>query len=530
MIKNYFLLKEISKYLNSTLTGCTLEEAYTHEKNKLVLIFQNEWQNIYSLEFYMAQGKEYLFVRGESGKARKNTVNLFEELYGQKVISAELFNDDRIICIALENGYRFIFSLITGKVNAFVVKEGITLNSFTDTSEYKDKNINNILPKPGKSIIEAATVKEFINNSYRHYGNDYIREALYRAGLKPGDSLTEENRNKLNGIFESISTELKDPVFRSCEKSGDSIMSLITLRHLENYECKEYNDINELVKDFSINKLRGEKSASIKESKIKELEKKIGQVDKKINSLNQQLKQCSESDKLKKTGEMILANLHLIEKGSEKFKAEDLSSGEVHEIKLKKDISPAENAQKYFEKYKNQKASVGILETRIKGLQREKALLVNELDKVKNLESFKQIVKMEKGEVKGKGSDETSKFRKFVLNEKYEVWVGKDSVSNDLLTTKYSAPNDLWFHVRGASGSHTVLKISNKKEEPGKEIITKAASIAAYYSKARNASNVPVAYCEKKYVKKKKGFKSGSVVMEREKIVFVKPQLPEEKI
>jgi predicted ribosome quality control (RQC) complex YloA/Tae2 family protein len=95
-----------------------------------------------------------------------------------------------------------------------------------------------------------------------------------------------------------------------------------------------------------------------------------------------------------------------------------------------------------------------------------------------------------------------------------------------MLTTKYASPNDLWFHVRGASGSHTVLKVSNKKEVTGKEIINKAASIAAYYSKARNASSVPVAYCQKKYVKKKKGFKEGSVVMEREKVIFVKPGLP----
>jgi predicted ribosome quality control (RQC) complex YloA/Tae2 family protein len=71
------------------------------------------------------------------------------------------------------------------------------------------------------------------------------------------------------------------------------------------------------------------------------------------------------------------------------------------------------------------------------------------------------------------------------------------------------------------------LKVSDKKNPPDKKNIETAASIAAYYSKARNASNVPVAYCERKYVKKKKGFKEGSVIMEREKVIFVKPGLPE---
>ncbi len=136
------------------------------------------------------------------------------------------------------------------------------------------------------------------------------------------------------------------------------------------------------------------------------------------------------------------------------------------------------------------------------------------------LDDYKNLVKEGK-KIQDK-NDETSRFRKFKLNEKYEVWVGKDSASNDLLTTKYTSQNDLWFHVRGASGSHTVLKINNKKDID-KEIINKAAAIAAYYSKARNSSSVPVAYCERKYVKKKKGFKEGSVIMEREKVIFVKP-------
>lgn len=122
--------------------------------------------------------------------------------------------------------------------------------------------------------------------------------------------------------------------------------------------------------------------------------------------------------------------------------------------------------------------------------------------------------------------DETNKFRKFKIAEDLEVWVGKDSATNDLLTMHYSAHNDLWFHVRGFSGSHTVLKTGNKKEIDKKYILS-AASIAAYYSKARNGGNVPVAYTERKYVKKKKGFREGTVILEKEKVIFVKPGLPE---
>lgn len=120
------------------------------------------------------------------------------------------------------------------------------------------------------------------------------------------------------------------------------------------------------------------------------------------------------------------------------------------------------------------------------------------------------------------------RFRIFKLVDKFEVWVGKDSEANDLLSMKYSAQNDLWFHVRGTSGSHTILKIPERTTIIPKEIIKTAASIAAFYSKAKNAKIVPVAYTLAKNVQKYKGAKSGSVIIKGEKIVKVGPGIPED--
>jgi len=105
-----------------------------------------------------------------------------------------------------------------------------------------------------------------------------------------------------------------------------------------------------------------------------------------------------------------------------------------------------------------------------------------------------------------------------------EVWVGKDSRSNDLLTMRFTEDDDLWFHVRGTSGSHTVLKVEKSKGgKVEKEQIEKAAAIAAWHSKARSAKRVAVAYTLGKYVRKYEGAKSGSVTIGREKVIKVKP-------
>lgn len=119
-------------------------------------------------------------------------------------------------------------------------------------------------------------------------------------------------------------------------------------------------------------------------------------------------------------------------------------------------------------------------------------------------------------------------FRIFKLSDGFEVWVGKHSEANDLLSFKYTKQNDLWFHVRGTSGSHTILKIPEGFDGIiPKECIKTAAEICAFYSKAKNAKNVPVAYTEGKNVSKYKGAKSGSVVIKSEKVVKVNPFIPE---
>ena len=118
------------------------------------------------------------------------------------------------------------------------------------------------------------------------------------------------------------------------------------------------------------------------------------------------------------------------------------------------------------------------------------------------------------------------RFRIFKIADGFEVWVGKDSSSNDLLSMKYTLQNDLWFHIHGYSGSHTVLKAYEEVESIPKDIIKTAASIAAYYSKAKNAGNVLVSYTKAKNVQKYRGAKSGSVTIKNEKNIKVKPGLP----
>ena len=125
-----------------------------------------------------------------------------------------------------------------------------------------------------------------------------------------------------------------------------------------------------------------------------------------------------------------------------------------------------------------------------------------------------------------KGSELQPECWKYSLPGGYEVLAGKTDADNDILSLKLAAPEDLWFHVRGLPGSHVILRHADG-QKPDPAAIKQAAAIAAWHSKARNAGTVPVCCTEAKHVGKPRGTKPGSVTIKREKIIKVRPGLPD---
>ncbi len=125
-----------------------------------------------------------------------------------------------------------------------------------------------------------------------------------------------------------------------------------------------------------------------------------------------------------------------------------------------------------------------------------------------------------------KGGDIQPDCWKYELVGGYEVLAGKTDADNDVLSLNFAVPGDLWFHVRGLPGSHVILR-SPEGQKPDRTAIKQAASIAAWHSKARNGGNVPVCYTESRHVGKPRRAKPGSVTIKREKIVKVRPALPD---
>jgi len=115
---------------------------------------------------------------------------------------------------------------------------------------------------------------------------------------------------------------------------------------------------------------------------------------------------------------------------------------------------------------------------------------------------------------------------RYKSSEGWDVLIGKSSEANDHLTLHVARPEDYWFHAHGCPGSHVVLRRGKGANEPSKATLQEVASWAAFYSKGRTAGRVPVIFTQKKYVRKPRGAKAGTVHVEREKMLMVRPVEP----
>jgi predicted ribosome quality control (RQC) complex YloA/Tae2 family protein len=241
----------------------------------------------------------------------------------------------------------------------------------------------------------------------------------------------------------------------------------------------------------------------------------------------------SREEEHNKAANLLLINIHLIKQGMKEIELQDIyRNNENVSIKLDPAKSPRKNVDNYFEKSRSEK------------LNRAKSLTLYEKSKKEFEATQKKVTEIEKGispqrlkemmdELKIKTQNQSddredirSKFKRYVIDNKYFVFVGRDSKNNDLLTTKFAKQNDYWFHARSLPGSHVVLKVDNSIDNVPKDVLKRTASLAAYHSKAKTAGMVPVSYTQKKYVVKKKGMEAGKVALLKEEVLIVKPGIP----
>lgn len=264
---------------------------------------------------------------------------------------------------------------------------------------------------------------------------------------------------------------------------------------------------------------------------VKTLSSAYSRVSRRLETRKKELSECGEREVFRVCGDLINANIYRLERGMTKCSLEDFYSGEPREIALDARLSPAQNAQKYYTEYRKLDTAEKKLTELIRGDEEELAYLDSVLDCVSRTESDSELAEIrrelcEQGYIKAsKGGERPSKkpseALKYHSSDGFEILVGKNNRQNDLLTLKTAKASDIWLHVKDIAGSHVIIR-ANGSALPEQTLI-EAAQIAAYHSKAREGSGVPVDYVPVKFVKKPAGAKPGMVIFTNNRTLYVTP-------
>lgn len=531
MIKSYYFLnRQILDYKDSILNKKIIE-IFTQEKEKLVIEFEDE-DNLY-LEFCVNHSLPYFLIKNFYIRSKKNSLDFFKNLRNKKIVDLLIANDDRVVAFLLDDNSVLYFT-IRGKLTNVYYRTSSEFLSFKKIDERDllnvetdllNKNFINEFNLPDFSSIGNIEDENVLRKHFPFLGKEIIQiaKAINQSSLIDG----------LRSVLEKIKTS--NPIVIINHKNYEIGFSFLNLPH-NNKDHDEYKfeNINDAL-GFYLKQIH--QLSSLKEKTnliIKHIEKELKRISNKQNHLLIIIQGGNKEDEFKKIGNLLLFNLNKVRPGMKQISLQNFyDDDKVIEVTLDPKLSPQQNVNKYFVKAKESKIQYEKAKELIEIISKEKEKLLEIKDKVLDTKSIKELEQIAKGlKLKMKSEKNfnesiTAKFKHYLVDGKYNVYVGKDSKSNDLLTLKFAKQNDYWFHAHSVPGSHVVLRIDNAKEPIPKSVLKKVASIAAYHSKAKTAGVVPVSYTFKKFVVKRKGMEPGKVALLREDTLLVSPEIPE---
>ncbi|WP_347161352.1 Rqc2 family fibronectin-binding protein [Peptostreptococcus anaerobius] len=366
------------------------------------------------------------------------------------------------------------------------------------------------------------------------------REICYRldidksmSSLEIGDGEIDRIIKEINLMFGKLELGQAYPNMIIDEKRDKIVeFSSIKLNQYEDLTEINFDRVSQAIESYYISKDIKDRINQRASAMKKSLQIKLDRVNNKIKKQNQELLESEKADDYRVKGELLTSYIYMVQKGMEEVELDNFyDNNSKIRVSLNKNLTPSENAQKYFKKYNKMKNASEEISKQIKINLEESEYLENSLLAIENCDNDKDLKEIREelireGYIKSyrmpkKDIKPNTQYLKYMSSGGNLIMVGKNNKQNDYLTLRLADNEDLWFHTKNIPGSHVVLKCAGKKVLD--EEILEAATLAAYYSKAKMSANVPVDYTIKKHVKKPSGAKPGMVIYETNKTAYVTP-------
>ena len=490
---------------------------------------------------------------------------LRKHIEGSRIVKVEQINGDRIMCIQTDKlemdgsiTSTFIYVELMGKYsNCIFVQDGVILESLIHVSPLMNRE-RSISPKlhyelpPNanrvslmdfdydeiKNLLTSfgdGTVQQSIRAIFNGFGKPLLDEVLLTSDLSGNEIISDLISTQVDALAKAL-YELK---IKLNESNG--LLTLINDNNkkahatfiLQNYKVlKEYSTISEPLEE-SIHNTKSIHTAD------KELEKILTAAIKKEEVRHQKIKDelddTNKMDTYKLYGDILMINAHLQVQYEPSIQLPNLLSedGELLTIPLKPNLTIVENGQWYYKLYTKLKNRMVSGEYQLNAsttkLEYLKSILYS-ISLATTRESLEEIRKecMDAGIIKKSKKPLSYKLGKsnyiHLTIDEGEIFIGRNNQQNEYLTHRFAKPTDIWFHTQDIQGSHLILRLN---VDPDDMILSKVAQYAAYFSKARETSKVPVDYTYIKNIKKPPGSPLGFVIFNTHQTMIVEPKKPD---
>ncbi len=481
-------------------------------------------------------------------------------LIGGKIIDITQYSTDRIISIDIENkdelGFDSKYSLI---VEIMARHSNITLvrkrdNKIMESIKHIHSNKNSyrvlypgatfIMPPTSNKLNPFSFTKEELKNLLKeniNFNESIFSKIITGVGKNLSNDLFIEYKNKFNDLtIDNLSVFITD-YFKNILKDNKNILFFKDgkvvdfyfkdLISLNNCEKKYFESHSDTLDNFYATKDKQDRLHSKGLDIQRLINTNIERCLKKIKILEKTLKECEAKEDYRIKGELLTSYIYGFKKGDKDVSVLNYYSEneEYLKISLDENKTPSENIQFYFKKYNKLKnaeeASINQLSINEDELNYLNSVLTS-LETADNYADIEEIKKelIETGYVrfrkeKNKNKIKTNKPLHFISSDGIDIYVGKNNIQNDYLTLKFAEKTDTWLHTKIIPGSHVIIKGKNIPEST----LLEAATLAAFYSKGKNSTKVPVDYTLVKNVKKPSGAKPGMVIYSTNKTLYIDP-------
>ncbi|MDO5142860.1 MAG: NFACT RNA binding domain-containing protein, partial [Eubacteriales bacterium] len=392
---------------------------------------------------------------------------------------------------------------------------------------------------------EGQGLDRFLLNTLLGFSPLLCRELAYRAtgdAAKPIGRLTSEERQRLGQVYDDLIAYVQAGRYQPylLTRAQDDAVFDFSFLPITQYESgmnvTRVDSFSVLLAAFFEKKGKAERMARRSADLHKTVVNARDRLARKLAAQQKELLATHERDRYKHMGDLITANLYQLEKGMNKATVVDYYAEDCPTVEITLDVrlTPQQNAQRYFKQYNKAKTAEQMLTEQITRGRAELDYLESVLVNLGEAESERDLAQLrEELAQAGVLSNKQARNKKqrvrpaqakpfhYRTSDGFDVFAGKNNLQNDLLTLKTAFKSDIWFHTQKIHGSHVILVTDGRA--PTEQAMTEAATIAAYHSKARHSSRVPVDYTPVRQVKKPAGAKPGMVIYHVYQTAYVTP-------